>query len=553
MTPWRKVRRASRSLGVVMIRFAVHDRSGLAKEMPLHHAHIVGKEDLTVAGTIAFEDGIITCKKHSADAAALGVQVDAGPNGRLVLQTCLLPDREQPYNLFVELARHRLMLLLNKFEEWSLVALPADHPVMAGFEKARELFTKAIATPHDGTLETASRMSEFARESLWLGIEASERMTMLQAERELAAKASGKPLSTPNSSDKSGEKPEPPPKPTLGCTLHTDQFSEPLQKIVARNFDFVSVPVRWSDIEREEGQRNFVATDRWIEWAVRTAKLPVCGGPLLDMSSRGVPKWLHIWENDYKTLRELAYEHLKVVVTRYRRAVPRWTVISGVQTNMELNLRMEEMVDLTRLAVLTVRKLQPQATMLIEISHPFGEHTTHIDRALAPVLYAGIVKESGISFDGFAVRLQMGDAEPGHAARDLMQMSAILDVLASYDKPIHVTAVGAPTGPCKMPHPSVKYAELYADPGHWRTPFSPASQAEWLTQALSMAAAKPYVHSVCWQMLWDTDMTPEMRLGGIINAEGKPKPALKRMGEVSSLLRAGKSPTALGPVESESV
>jgi hypothetical protein len=78
-------------------------------------------------------------------------------------------------------------------------------------------------------------------------------------------------------------------------------------------------------------------------------------------------------------------------------------------------------------------------------------------------------------------------------------------------------------------------------------------QAEWLTQALSMAAAKPYVHSVCWQMLWDTDMTPEMRLGGIINAEGKPKPALKRMGEVSSLLRAGKSPTALGPVETESV
>ncbi|MBL8745695.1 MAG: hypothetical protein JNK58_04970 [Phycisphaerae bacterium] len=528
-----------------MIRFAVHDESGLAKEMPLHHAHLVGKEDLTVAGTIAFEQGIITCKKHSADAAALGVQVDAGANGRLLLQTCLLPDREQPYNLYVELARHRLMLLLNKFEEWSLVALPPEHPVMVGFEKSRELFTRAIATPHDGTLATASRMSSLARESLLLGIEAGERLTMLQAERELAAKAAGKALQTP----KDGEKTEPPPKPTLGCILHTDQFSEPLQKIVAKTFDFVSVPVRWSDIEREEGQRNFVATDRWIEWAVRTARLPVCGGPLLDLSSRGVPRWLHIWENDYRTLRELAYEHLKVVVTRYRRAVPRWTVISGAQTNMELNLRMEEMIDLTRLAVLTVRKLQPQATMLIEISHPFGEHTTHIDRALAPVLYAGIVKESGISFDGFAVRMQMGDAEPGHAARDLMQWSAILDVLASYDKPIHVTAVGAPSGPPRMPNASAKYAELYADPGTWHGAWNPATQAEWLTQAIAMASAKPYVHSVCWHMLWDTDLTPEMRLGGIITAEGKPKPALKRMGEVSAALRAGKSPTALGPVE----
>lgn len=530
-----------------MIRFAVHDESGLAKEMPLHHAYLIGKEDLTVAGSIDFEQGVIVCKKHSADAAALAVQVDAGANGRLVLQTCLLPDREQPYNLFVELARHRLMLLLNKFEEWSLVALPADHPVMVGFEKARELFTRAIATPHDGTEATATRTSALARDSLLLGIEAGERLTILQTERDLAAKASAKPAPAL----KDAEKVEPLPKPSLGCILHTDQFSEPLQKIVAKTFDFVSVPVRWSDIEREEGQRNFVATDRWIEWAVRTAKLPVCGGPLLDLSPRGVPRWLHIWENDYKTLRELAYEHLKVVVTRYRRAVPRWTVISAVHTNLELNLRMEEMVDLTRLAVLTVRKLQPQAAMLIEISHPFGEHTTHIDRALAPVLYAGIVKESGITFDGFAVRLQMGDAEPGHASRDLMQLSAILDVLASYDKPIHVTAVGAPSGPHKMPGPSAKFAELYADPGRWHGAWSPVIQAEWLTQALSMAASKPYVHSVCWQMLWDTDHTPEMRLGGIIGVDGKPKPSLKRMGEVSTLLRAGKSPTTLGPVEPE--
>ncbi len=533
-----------------MIRFAVHDKSGPAKDWPLHHAHLIGKEDLTVSGAIGFESGIITCKKHSGDAAALGVQVDAGANGRLVLQTCLLPDREQPYNLFVELARHRLMLLLNKFEEWALVALPAEHPVMAGFEKARGLFTQAIATPHDGTAESACRMTELARESLLLGIEAGERMTALQAERELAAKASGKPL-VAIVNDAEEEKPEPPPKPTLGCILHPDQFSEPLQKVVAKTFDFVSVPVRWSDIEREEGHRNFVATDRWIEWAVRTAKLPVCGGPLLDMSSRGVPSWLHIWENDYKTLRELAYEHLKVVVTRYRRAVPRWTVISGVQTNMELNLRMEEMVDLTRLAVLTVRKLQPQATMLIEISHPFGEHTTHIDRALAPVLYAGIVKESGISFDGFGVRLQMGDGEPGRASRDLMQLSAILDTLASFDKPIHVTAVGAPSGAFRPPAASAKYAELYADPGWWRSSWSPTTQAEWLTQAVAVAAAKPYVHSVCWQMLWDTEATPEMRLGGVITADGRPKPGLKRIGDVSAALRAGRSPTGLGPVEAE--
>jgi hypothetical protein len=534
-----------------MIRFAVYDQQGPAKEMPLHHAHLIGKEDLTIAGAVSFEDGIIACRKHVQDAAALGVQVDVGPSGRLLLQTCLLPDRDQPYNLVVELARHRLMLLLNKIEEWSLSALPAEHPVMVGFERARELFTIAISTPHDGTVETAARVSEFAKQSLRLGIEAGERMTLLQAERELAAKAAlPNAKAAPINLDE-GLKPDPPPKPTLGCVVHTDQFAEPLQRIVSKTFDFVSVPARWSDIEREEGQRNFAPTDRWIEWAVRTAKIPVVGGPLLDLATRGVPPWLHIWENDYKTLRELAYEHLKVVVTRYRRAVQRWTVISGVNTNMELPLRMEEMIDLTRLAVLTVKKLHPQATVLIEVSHPFGEHATHVDRALAPVLYAGIVKESGIAFDGFGVRIQMGDGEPGRAARDLMQLSAVLDVYASFDKPIHVTAVGAPSGPFKPPPITTKHRELFCDPGHWRAPWSPSHQAEWLTHALSLAAGKPYVHSVCWQMLWDTEASPEMRLGGLITAEGRSKPGLKRIADVAAALRTGKGLAALSPIEAE--
>lgn len=535
-----------------MIRFAVYDQNGPAKEMPLHHAHLIGKEDLTIAGAVSFEDGVISCRKHVQDAAALGVQVEVGPGGRLLLQTCLLPDRDQPYNLFVELARHRLMLLLNKIEEWSLSALPTDHPVMTGFERARELFTIAISTPHDGAAETAARVSEFARQSLRLGIEAGERMTLLQAERELAAKAALGKGPAPINLDE-GLKPDPPPKPTLGCAIHTDQFSEPLQRIVSKSFDFVCAPVRWSDLEREEGQRNWAPTDRWIEWAVRTAKLQVVGGPLLDLSSRGVPAWLHIWENDYKTLRELAYEHLKIVVTRYRRAIQRWTVISGAHTNMELPLRMEEMVDLTRLAVLTVKKLQPQATVLIEISHPFGEHTTHIDKALAPVLYAGIVKESGIAFDGFGIRLQMGDGEPGRAARDLMQLSAILDVYASFDKPIHVTAVGAPSGPFKPPAVSTKHRELFCDPGLWRAPWTPALQAEWLTNALSLAAGKSYVHSVCWHMLWDSEIAPEMRLGGLISGEGRSKPGLKRIGDVATAFRTGKGLAALSPIEAETV
>lgn len=536
-----------------MIRFAVHDDAGPAKEVNLQHAHLIGKEDLTIPGSFTFDKGLLTCTRHSSEAAAVALQVDVGAVGRLTLQTCLLPDRDEPYLLDLELARHRIMLLLNKMEAWSLSDLPADHPVMAQFEKARELFTQALIMPRRNGPEQAARQASLARQSLFMAIEASERLAILAAERDLAARlvaapVAASPTPVPAQPATPAAKPEPT-RPQLGIAVTPDRFAEPLQKLIAGTFDFVSCLTRWSELEREEGQRVFTPTDRWIEWAVRTAKVPVVGGPLLDLSWRGIPRWLHIWENDYKTLRELAYEHLKVVVTRYRRAVNRWVVVSGVNSNTDFALRMEEMVDLTRLAVLTVRKLQPGATVLIDISLPFGEHVTHIDRSVAPILYAGILKESGIHFDGFGVRIQMGDGAPGHAARDLMSISAMIDILSEFDKPIHVTALGAPSAPYKAPEPAAKHRELYGEPGFWRAPWTPAQQAEWLTQAMTVLMAKPNIQSVCWQCLWDSDSLPEMRHGGLIGADGKPKPALKRITDIAAALKAGKVPTTLGPIE----
>ena len=64
--------------------------------------------------------------------------------GTVTLQTCLLPEREKPYLLSLELARHRLMLLLNKLEDWALFDLAPTDPGMVLFEKARKAFTEAV-------------------------------------------------------------------------------------------------------------------------------------------------------------------------------------------------------------------------------------------------------------------------------------------------------------------------------------------------------------------------------------------------------------------------
>ncbi len=538
-----------------MIRFVVHNEQGRASEFTPRHTSIVGKDELAIPGTVLFEDGHIVCHKQNPDAAALSLQIDVGASGTLTLQTCLLPDRDEPYSLELELARHRIMLLLNKLEDWSLAMLAPDHPVMVKLEEARDLFTQALTTPHSTEAASAEQAS-IARRALSIGVEAGEEMCKVQSERELLGRFAAIEQQNESGSGESGSDSFRPhhfvvKKPLLGCSVPSGRFAEPLQRILSKSCDFLTCPMPWGELEAKEGRRSFGSSDRWIEWAVRKGKLPVIGGPIIDLRRRSLPDWIYIWENDYKTLRELAYEHLKAVVTRYRRAVQRWNVLSGANINAVFQLRHEEMIDLTRLCVLTTRKLQPSAKIFVEIDQPFGEHATHLERSIPPFLYTGLLLESGVQIDGFAVRVQMGDGEPGRSCRDLLQLSAFLDTLARFERPIHLTAIGVPSRPVegRVPDPDSAIEEQLADdigwPGQWRREWSGDLQADWLTRVVTIAAGKPTIETICWQMLFDNEDGPEMRSGGLINRKGGAKSSLRRLGEVAGALRAQKPPSWL--------
>ena len=91
-----------------MLRFAVYDDDGPASEHALVNAHLLGREDAVTPGKVKFRKGQIVCQKQGSQSTALCLQHDAGKAGTLMLQTCLLPDREEPYGLTIELARARI-------------------------------------------------------------------------------------------------------------------------------------------------------------------------------------------------------------------------------------------------------------------------------------------------------------------------------------------------------------------------------------------------------------------------------------------------------------
>ncbi|MHC5023074.1 MAG: endo-1,4-beta-xylanase [Planctomycetota bacterium] len=484
-----------------MLQFAVYNETGPAQDWPLVNAHLVGPEDLPVRGTIEFRDGRLICRKRGSQTVGASVQFDVGRMGRLMLQTCLLPERDAPYLLSLELARHRIKMFIAKSEEWQMFDLSADHPAMALWEKAREQFIDAM------TLGDPLACDAAARRSLILAVEATEWLALAHAEVLLHRRFAQRAASSS----------------ALGVRIRPDREGRALQDIVARDFDVVVLPVCWRDLEVEEGRYNWDPLDRWVRWAEKQKK-PIVAGPLLDFSKGSLPDWMYVWQHDYDTCRDLAYDHLERVVQRYRASVGMWNVASGLNINENFRFTQEQMLDLVRMATLLVRQARRGGRTMVEIAQPFGEHVAGSRDSIHGLTFIDRLVQEGIRMDAVGVQVLFGQSTKGQSMRDLMQVSSLLDRFVYLEMPVVVSALGVPSEP--------------VDPqaGHWRDGWSDESQVLWLSRIFGIAMSKPFVESVFWAELYDHDraIVPG---SGLIDERGRPKPSLARLIGVRKRLR----------------
>jgi hypothetical protein len=568
-----------------MLRFDAPDFISVSAKPILPGAYLIGPDSVPIAGEVVLDDGVIRCEKGTREAAALslGVCLDEEqlkrlgqsgaeiegvclkPMGVLGLRTCLLPDRDRPYILALELARHRIMLFLTKLEDWQAFDISPDSQAMRLFEVARQTFTKALvaSSEHGQESEEASRQGLLA---LWIALEASERLTLMQTQRDFTARMNGELYLSVSEESGISKRAMPvlhptrggvvlPTKPAVGSLVSPGVLNEQTKSAVVGACDFINLPMRWVEMEPMEGEYAYTPTDKWIEWAIRSAKLPVVAGPVIDFRPASVPDWLYIWENDYETLRELVYEHLKSIVTRYRRTVSRWTVCSGLHCGEHFKLDFQQMIDLTRICVLVVRKLHPRAKVQVEIVEPWGEYHTRDRKSLPPVLYAEMVTQSGIPIDSFSLRVQMGSYQPGLCTRDLMAFSAMLDQYAMLDRPITISAFGAPAGrvvPRVDPEAELDGgdgAAVHPDAGYWRRRWSEGSQADWMSAYGAVALSKPYVESICWHEFADPSGVTEMATGGLLDRRLDQREVYRRMVELRRAIETGSMPERVASAE----
>ena len=511
-----------------MLRFEVYRNGAQARDVELSGAYLFGQDGIPVRADLISSDGIITCMKRVPGSCGLALLWEAGSAGRFLLPTTRLPERSKAYNLNVELARAQMMHIAQKREDWGLFDYPDAKHLNKEFDDVRKGFIESLKAAE------ATEAADLADKALAAGVTLGEKIALFHADIFVTRRKASSAAAS---------------KTSFGCVADLFSMAESYQDRLREAFDFVSIPMPWKYTEPKERMHKFTQIDAWINWAARWNK-PIHAGPLLSFEPTMVPEWLYIWENDYDSLRELIYEHIQKVVKRYSKYVQVWNVVSGIHAHNTFNLNFEQLMEITRMSCLLVKKLAPNSQVMIDLVLPWGEYYARNQRTIPPLLYADMAVQSGVKFDAFGVQLYMGVPIDGMFVRNLLQISSLLDEFVTLGKAVHVTTCQVPSSISADMWDAWGGQEAVPKAGMWHAPWSQRLQAEWLQAFYRIGISKPYVESICWRDLADYEghYIPH---GGLCHSDLKAKLAFKELRNFKAFLASGNGSGAASNSKSE--
>lgn len=476
-------------------------------------AVVLGPESVPIAGDVVFKDGVLTANRSDEHAIGIGLLWETGPLGSFHLETTRLQHREQPYNLNIELARSRLMRIVQKREDWNLFDFPKIEKFQQAFNEAQSIFVEALSGQNDDP----GRSAALADQALMIALDLSEQLALFHGDLLLNRRRTNGPVV----------------RHIAGCRVDPTIQNQKYRETIAEAFDYAVLPMSWRHFQPDEEEFHTEAVDEWVQF-LTSKRLPIIGGPLVHLREQDVPDWMYIWENDLDTFRELTFEYIQKVVFRYRKAVSVWNVVAGLGSNTSFPMSFEQCVELTRLLVMQVKNVSPGARTLVTITHPFGDNRAKMLAGAPPMLYAEMVAQSGINFEGFGVELELGVPSPGFFMRDLFQISCLLDRFSSFGKPVFLTSVLCPSR--GTPDPADRSGGKLdpAQGGRWHRPWDPELQADWIEAVYKLAISKPFVENIAWGNV--ADINQSMPGGGLLDDMLQPKSSFIRLQSIREKL-----------------
>lgn len=482
-----------------VMRFLIPAQAEAGGEADFHRAYISGPEGRVYPTRVELDGDVLECRRQVSDSGKLNVPWPVPGFGRPVLSTSSLTEREEPYLLPVELARGKISQVRNQLGAWELAGMSIPEDCVSLHKEAHRLFAQATAQQDD-----PDRAGQLACEALLKACREAEMLTRDYTRQRLTVRR-----------QRSAHLPV-----LLGCNLGQTLPDAEGGKRFCEAFNAALVPIEWRHIEPVESQYHWELIDRQVAWC-EEQRLLMCGGPLLDFSTEGLPSWLWQWENDILNLQSFLCDFVETAVTRYLGRVRLCEVVANVNTGGALALNEEKRLTLAARALDVARQVDDEIQLVLRIAQPWGDYQARGQHRLSPLQFVDALIRSGVGLSALNLELAVGYRPRGTAYRDLLDLSRLIDLWGYLGLPLNVT-LAFPSAHGPDPRSA---SDLEIEANGWAESWSESAQAEWVDRCVPLLMAKEPVMGIFWTHF--SDRTPHIYPhAGLIRADETPKPAL---------------------------
>ena len=485
-----------------LIRFAVYPASFLSDWSEVQSGYLTGSDGRIFQTRIEIQNNIVGCRRTSSESAKFHVIWPVKDFGQMVIPTASLPEREEPYLLPVELARGKIVQVRNQAAQWELAGLKLPAEFSDPNRAAHRAFSRAASSQN-----RPEEACEVANQAIYYACQAAEILTRSYAAQALAGRL-----------QRFGTLPV-----SIGCELQGAVPSLATTDLFTRVFNSATIAVPWTSIETVEGEYNWDAADRQLEWC-EEQKLMVRGGPLIDLGPNGLPPWLGRWEHDVFNLQSFVCDFVETALTRYVGRVRIWEICTRINTGGALTLSEESRLTLAARVLDVARQVDEEAQLIVRIEQPWGDYLSRGQHRLSPHQVVDALLRSGVGLSGVNLEIGVGYSSRGSAYRDLLECSRLIDAWTLLDVPIFVTVIC----PSSQDYDPRVPTEITVNSRLWDGPLDELHQASWIDRMLELLVAKPRVAGVFIPHF--SDGSPHaFPNAGLLRSDETPKPVVNRI------------------------
>ena len=424
---------------------------------------------------------ILRCDRMQSESGQLRLPWPTFDGRTVVVQSTSLKEQSAPYDLEVELARGQLSRLRNQYSAWTGSGLQSSPELDRLLHEAHRAFRSAVLR-----IESPETSSAASLMSLDLSSRATELLCRLYTEQRLGfrrARAAHLPV-------------------FLGC--HLDRVPED-QEAFLEAFNAVHVDTPWDLLEPNDGEYDWSHTDQLVEWA-QAHRLPMMGGPLVDLSTSRFPNWLNTWNGDLVNLQSFTADFVETVVGRYVGRIRHWEVVTGANCGGAGDLNEEQRLNLVARAVEAARQVDEHVQISLRVVQPWGEYLSQTKSRLSPLQFVDTLRRCGVSLAEINLDVRVSDAPRRTLLRDSLSLSQLLDHWSLLQLPMNVIVTVPNSGATDDRESEVR-------------------QSDWLHSTLSMCLAKERVVGV-YYLNW-RDWSSDLGQTGLKRRDGSGRPSLE--------------------------